>query len=311
MIPLVTSLSPEEESRWRQRLTEQMPNETFAPLAELTEQQKQQCELAIVANPDPQALASLPNLIWVQSLWAGVERMVSQLPDAKFKIVRLIDPHLAQTMAEAVLSWTLYLHRDMPHYAQQQTLAQWQPRPMVRAQDRRIGILGLGELGAKSAQRLIANDFQVFGWSRSEKHLAGVTCYHGDDGLPQLLSQSDILVCLLPLTTATKGLLNADTLSHLPKEAALINFARGAIIDDLALQKKLQQGAIRHAVLDVFQQEPLPKENAYWRMKEVTVLPHISAPTHIITACEVVAQNIRRYRQTKQIPAAVDMHRGY
>ncbi|BFM49157.1 glyoxylate/hydroxypyruvate reductase A [Marinomonas sp. THO17] len=311
MIPLVTSFSPQEESQWLQQLTKQIPNQVFKPLAELSDLQRQECELAIVANPDPQALASLPNLVWVQSLWAGVEGMVNQLPDAKFKIVRLIDPHLAETMSEAVLAWTLYLHRDMPHYARQQTHAQWQQRPMVRAKDRRVGILGLGELGNASAQRLAANGFQVFGWSRSEKQLAGVTCFHGRDGLTQLLSQADILVCLLPLTSATLGLLNDDTLSYLPPDAALINFSRGAIIDDIALQKKLQQGEIRHAVLDVFQQEPLPTDNAYWRMKNVTVLPHISAPTHIESACDVVAKNIRLYQATTKIPAAVDVGRGY
>jgi glyoxylate/hydroxypyruvate reductase A len=210
-----------------------------------------------------------------------------------------------------VLAWTLFLHRDMPAYAKQQARQSWLQRPVVRAQDRRIGVLGLGELGKVSAQRLAQNGFSVSGWSRSAKKIDGITCFHGDDGLTSLLGQSDILVCLLPLTMETKGLLNQQTLSRLPEGARLINFARGPIIDDDALLVMLDENHIDHAVLDVFMQEPLPVNHLYWQNASVTVLPHISAPTHPVSASDIVASNIKSFRLTGDIPPAVDPVRGY
>jgi len=311
MIPFISRIETSEQNTWIRLLSSFVPDETIVSFADLTADQKQSCDVAIVANPDPQDLLALPNLKWVHSLWAGVEGMLNELSSPSFSIVRLIDSELAQTMSEAVLAWTLYLHRDMPVYGKQQSERTWLQQPMVRAQERRIGILGLGALGKLSAERLVDNGFPVSGWSRSEKNIDGVHCYHGDEGLALLLKQSDILVCLLPLTVQTKGLLNHQTLSYLPAGASLINFARGPIIDDDALLKKLEQQLISHAVLDVFMQEPLPEKHPYWINDRVTVLPHISAPTHPLSACEIVAKNIKHYRLTGEMPTTVDPVRGY
>ena len=311
MIPFVSRIDPLEQDAWIKTLSVAMPDEVILPFSDLTAAQKQLCDVAIVANPDPQDLLALPALKWVHSMWAGVERMMNELSSPPFSIVRLIDPDLAKTMSEAVLAWTLFLHRDMPAYAKQQARQSWLQRPMVRAQDRRIGVLGLGELGKVSAQRLAQNGFSVSGWSRSAKKIDGITCFHGDDGLTALLGQSDILVCLLPLTMETKGLLNQQTLSRLPEGARLINFARGPIIDDDALLVMLDENHIDHAVLDVFMQEPLPVNHLYWQNASVTVLPHISAPTHPVSASGIVASNIKNFRLTGDIPPAVDPVRGY
>jgi glyoxylate/hydroxypyruvate reductase A len=311
MIPFISRADLSEQSIWIKYLSAAMPHEVVVPFADLTFEQKQQCHIAIVANPDPNHLLELPSLKWVHSVWAGVERMINELSSPPFSIVRLVDSNLAQTMSEAVLAWTLYLHRDMPIYAKQQSNKSWIQQPMVRAQDRRIGVLGLGELGRVSAQRLVANGFSVAGWSRNPKQVAGVECFYGDEGLIPLLRQSDILVCLLPLTIETKGLLNDQKLSCLPIGASLINFARGLIIDDAALLAKLEQGDLSHAVLDVFTQEPLPINHSYWQHDSITVLPHISAPTHPVSASEIVADNIKQYRLTGNIPPAVDPVRGY
>ncbi|WP_369922464.1 2-hydroxyacid dehydrogenase [Marinomonas polaris] len=311
MIPFVSRADLAEQKNWIKHLSSAMPNEVIVPFADLTAEQKQLCEIAIVANPDPKDLLSLPLLKWVHSVWAGVERMINELSSPSFSIVRLVDSNLAETMSEAVLAWTLFLHRDMPRYAKQQTLQSWVQQPMVRAQDRRIGVLGLGELGRVSAQRLVANGFSVAGWSRNPKQVEGVECFHGEEGLIPLLNQSDILVCLLPLTMETKGLLNHQNLSCLPVGASMINFARGPIIDDEALLAKLDQGDLSHAVLDVFMQEPLPINHSFWLHDSITVLPHISAPTHPVSASEIVATNIKQYRLTGNIPPAVDLLRGY
>ena len=311
MIPFISRSGLTEQTTWVDALSKAMPHEEIALLSELTEEQKRECDVAIVANPDPQELLELPSLRWVHSVWAGVERMVQELSSPNFSIVRLVDPNLAATMSEAVLAWTLFLHRDMPTYAQQQTRKQWLGQPMVFPEDRRIGVLGLGELGALSAQRLANNGFSVSGWSRGNKKIDGVSCFHGESGLISLLSQSDIIVCLLPLTEQTKGLLNNETLAHLPVGASIINFARGPIIDDDALLERLDSNALSHAVLDVFMHEPLQEDHRYWEHPSVTVLPHISAPTSPKSASSIVAKNINHYRLTAEIPSAVDPVLGY
>ena len=311
MIPFVSRSSATEQAVWIESLSKAMPSEHIVPFSDLTPEQKQQCDIAIVANPDPQDLMALPALKWVHSVWAGVERMVNELSSPHFAIVRLIDPNLARTMSEAVLAWTLFLHRDMPTYAKQQAQHQWSPLPMVFPKERRIGILGLGELGRVSASRLVENGFTVAGWSRRQKHIEGVECWCGDEGLVSLLSQSDIIVCLLPLTPETKGLLNRETLSYLPVGSSLINFARGAIIDDDALLLQLDCAALSYAVLDVFMHEPLPKDHPYWSHPSVSVFPHISAPTHPESASAIVAKNIENYRLTAEMPMLVDPILGY
>jgi glyoxylate/hydroxypyruvate reductase A len=311
MIPFVSRVGQSEQAVWIKQLSAAMPDETILPFSALTLEQRLQCDVAIVANPNPEDLMALPALKWVHSVWAGVERMINELESPTFSIVRLVDANLANTMSEAVLAWTLFLHRDMPAYAKQQADQLWCPRPMVQAQDRRIGVLGLGALGRVSAQRLVNNGFSVAGWSRSEKHIEGIQCFHGKDGLTALLRQSDILVCLLPLTSETRNLLNQQNLSYLPNGASLINFARGAIVDDHALLAQLDQKHLSHAVLDVFMQEPLSTGHAYWSHKSVTVLPHISAPTHPVSASQIVASNIHHYRLTGLTPTVVDPIRGY
>lgn len=296
---------------WRAALQAAMPLERIVALESLDDHARAACEFAIVANPDTRDLATLPQLKWVHSVWAGVERLVEDLQHSPVEIVRLVDPQLAQTMAEAVLAWTLYLHRDMPRYARQQAAGQWLEHDYVRPQEKTVALLGLGELGLASAARLLAAGFQVSGWSRSRKAVPGVQCFAGDEELPALLTGADILVCLLPLTPQTRDMLDAPMLAHLKPGAALINFARGAIIDDHALRAALDSGQLAHAVLDVFREEPLPAAQWQWQHPQVTVLPHISGPTNRRTAAAIVAANVSRYRATGALPLVVDKQRSY
>jgi len=296
---------------WIDALQQAMPDEKVVPLHALDAQARAACTVAIVANPLPEDVRQLPQLKWVHSVWAGVERLVTDLADTDLKIVRLVDPQLAETMAEAVLAWTLYLHRDMPAYAAQQANRQWLAHDYTRPQDKTAGLLGLGALGEAAARRLVESGFNVCGWSRTRRVASNVECFAGDAELPAMLAKTDILVCLLPLTLSTKGLLNATTLGHLPERASLINFARGPIICDDALRAKLESRRIKHAVLDVFSVEPLPPDSWQWRNPHVTVLPHISAPTDRRTASAIVGRNIRHYQESGAIPESVDRARGY
>lgn len=311
MIPFISQLPEPEQAIWIAALNQALPNETIVALSNMSAAEKTHCQLAIVANPDISQLAELENLKWLHSVWAGVERLMMALADSAIEVVRLIDPTLSQTMAEAVLAWSLYLHREMPLYAQQQQSKHWQQHPHVLASDRRIGILGLGELGQASAQQLQQNGFKVMGWSRTAKTIENITTYSGAEGLTEMLTQSDILVCLLPLTSATQGLINKALLMQLPKASRVINFARGAIINTPELLQILELGHISHAVLDVFDQEPLSADSILWQHPNITVLPHISAPTNMNSACEIVAKNIQRFRATGEIPPSVDKINGY
>ncbi len=310
-IPFISRVSREETGRWLTALQFAMPDHHILPLDQIPDGQRQNIEFAIVANPDPVALQTLPGLKWVQSLWAGVERLVAELPENGCKIVRMTDPQLAQTMAEAVLAWTLYLHRDMPRYRAQQSAKLWLQHEVRLAANRTIGILGLGNMGRAAAATLKTQGFRVCGWSRTETRLEGMETFSGLAGLNTILGCSQILVILLPLTPDTNGLIHAQRLQHLPKNAAIINFGRGAILDEAALMESLDSKHISHAVLDVFAQEPLPPDHRFWSHPDVTVLPHISAPTNFDTASGIVAQNIDAYLTTGLVPAHVDRKRGY
>jgi glyoxylate/hydroxypyruvate reductase len=310
-LPFVCAPSYPFAAPWLAALQEAMPEERIVPLDALDADARAACDVAIVANPRPDDLRTLPNLKWVHSVWAGVERLVADLRDTGLKVVRLVDPQLADTMAEAVLAWTLYVHRDMPRYAAQQAARQWIAHEYARPADKTVALLGLGALGEAAARRLVAAGFDVCGWSRTRKALPNITCYAGNDELPAMLARADIVVCLLPLTPQTRGIMNAGAFGALRKRTSLINFARGPIVDDAALRAALDDGRLAHAVLDVFAQEPLPEDAWQWSHPCVTVLPHISAPTDRRTASAIVAANIRRFRTTGETPATVDQALGY
>jgi glyoxylate/hydroxypyruvate reductase len=303
--------NPASGSQWLQSLSAALAGEELVPFSSLTPKQRQAVEIAIVADPDPAEVAQLLGLVWIQSLWAGVERLVNELGENAPPIVRLKDPELARTMAEAVLAWTYYLHRDMPHYYAQQQQAIWTQRPYVHPKDMTVGLLGLGALGSAAAHRLRGAGFGVAGWSRTTKADAGFRTFSGSEGLSSVLAMSDVVVCLLPLTADTRGLIDSSRLSEMKAGAALINFGRGPVVPADELIKALDSGHVSHAVLDVFDEEPLPATSGLWSHPKVTVLPHISAPTNRETATRIVADNIRSYRETGAIPGPVDRELGY
>ncbi|MGE6742613.1 2-hydroxyacid dehydrogenase [Allorhizobium pseudoryzae] len=314
MIPplaFVTRLDVEEETIWLEILRRAMPDERILPFRDMTEEERRLAEIAIVANPDPADVAALSGLSWIHSLWAGVERLVLELGSTAPPIVRLVDPELSRVMGEAVLAWTYYLQRDMPAYRASQAEGRWAPREYRHPSEMSVGLLGLGALGIEAGRRLTEAGFRVQGWSRSPKALPDIVTLSGEEGLDSLLSTSDIIVCLLPLTTDTRGLLTIDRLMRMPQGASLINFARGAIIVADDLIRVLDRGHLDHAVLDVFEKEPLDQASPFWTHPRVTVLPHVSAPTTPSSAARIVAGNIATWRRTGALPQTVDRSRGY
>lgn len=251
-------------------------------------------EYAVVAHPNEGVLAKLPNLKAIHSLWAGVEHITndptwpSQVP-----LIRMIDPGLTQGMVEYVFGHVMRYHLLTHQFQAAQKQTDWIQAEAPLAQDRTIGMLGLGVLGGTIAEKLADFGFNMMGWARSPKDLKGVTCLHGEEGLDQLLSESSILINLLPNTPATTKLLNADSLARMPQGACIINAGRGQLIDDNALLAALNSGQIGGASLDVFWEEPLPKDHPYWSHEKVLVTPHIASVTRINTGVATVVENLQ------------------
>lgn len=244
----------------------------------------------------------------VLNLWAGVEAIVGNETLTQ-PLARMVDFGLKQGMTEWVLGHVLRYHLDIDYFLARQD-GNWLPKVPPLSRDRKVTVLGLGELGAAAAVALSGLGFDVTGWSRSPKDITGVRCLHGDD-LNRALIGAQIVVLLLPQTPATENILNADRLKLLAQGAAILNPGRGPLIDDAALLDALDSGQVGHATLDVFRTEPLPADHPYWAHPHVTVTPHIASETRPATASEVIAENIHRCESGQPLLYLVDRSLGY
>jgi len=242
-------------------------------------------------------------------LWAGVETIIGN-PTLTMPYARMVDEGLTQGMVEWVTGHVLRHHLGMDADTCRRDAA-WDTRVPPLAGNRRLGVLGLGALGAACATTLAGLGFDVAGWSRRPKTLDGVACHAGGDGLAAVLSHAEILVLLLPHTAATENILDADRLALLPKGAVILNPGRGALIDDAALLAALDAGQVGHATLDAFRVEPLPPDDPYWAHPGVTVTPHLASVTRPETAALVIAENIRRGEAGEPFLHLVDRDAGY
>lgn len=309
-ILLLASMSEAELAGWDGALATAFPTDEVRVYPDLGDPAT--IEIALVANPPAGVLGRLPNLRLIHSLWRGVDSLVGDptLPRA-IPLVRLVDPAMARSMTETVLLHVLTLHRRIPEYRAQQAQALWRELAQPIAAQRRVGLLGLGDLGQAAAQALADLGFSVAGWSRRRRDLPGVATYAGVAGMMTLLGRTDILVNLLPLTAETRGILNADTLAHLPAGASLINVARGGHVVEADLLGALDSGHLAHAILDVFQEEPLPAGHPFWHHPHVSVLPHVAAYSDARSGAAIVAENVARFRTGEQIAHIVDWNAGY
>lgn len=259
----------------------------------------------------PGLAATFPNLELLFCVGAGIDQLdLSAVPD-RLPIVRMIEPGLVDGMVEYVTLSVLAVHRDWPAYAAQQRQRQWNPLPVRMAATRRVGVLGLGVLGRAVLGKLRGFGFPCAGWSRSARNLEGIDCYTGDGALPAFLARTDILVCLLPLTEATRGMLDRGLFDALPRGAALINVGRGGHLVQGDLLRALEEERISVAILDVTDPEPLPPEHPFWSHPRVVLTPHIASETQPETAVDAVLDNIRRHRRGEPLAGLVDRARGY
>jgi glyoxylate/hydroxypyruvate reductase A len=299
-----------EAERWLPPLEQALPQMRFQAWPDVSDPAS--IDVALVAAPPAGVLGRFPNLRFIQSLWMGVDGLLADptLPRG-VPLARLIDPGMVAAMSETVLARVLDWHRHLYRYRAQQAAQQWTPRKQFMAADRTVGILGLGTLGADAAAKLRALGFRVCGWSRRAKTLAGVEAFFGDDGLEAMLRQSEALVCLLPLTGETRGILDAPRLGLLPHGACVINLARGAHVVEGDLLAALDAGRLAHAYLDVFQTEPLPADHPFWTHPRVSLTPHVAALTEPRTALAKVVANLERFARGARPEALVDTAAGY
>jgi glyoxylate/hydroxypyruvate reductase len=269
-------------------------------------------DAALVWRPPPGLLASLSNLRLIASLGAGVDHLYADpLLPTTIPIVRLVDPQMTTAMSDYVLFQVLRVHRQDFAYAAQQRERTWRPRPQPAAAERRVGVLGLGVLGGDAALKLRVLGFTVAAWSRRARRLPGIACCHGEDGLAAMLAETEILVCLLPLTPATENILDARLFRGLRPGAALINCSRGQHLVEADLIAALDRGELSAAVLDVFRDEPLPPDHPFWRDERIIVTPHVAAPTQARSAAPVVADTLRRLAAGRPLLNRVDPAQRY
>lgn len=295
---------------WRSELTRLCPGMDFRIWPDVGN--PEEIEFALIWSPPEGELAKFPNLKVACSLGAGVDHLFKpgMIPE-DVTIVRLVDETMGTQMREWIAYAVLRLHREMPVFDQQQREGLWKSHPNPDTAKTKVGILGIGELGRMAGQALRAFDFPVMGWSRSPKQVEGIECFHGPDGLTEMLRQTNIAVCLLPLTPETKGILNAERFALMPKGASVVNAARGAHIDDDALLAALDSGQIAFAMMDVFQTEPLPADHRYWNHPRVTITPHAASLTPPYTSAPQVAENYRRMLAGEPLMNVVDRKQGY
>lgn len=269
-------------------------------------------EFALVWKHPPGELLRYPRLKAIFQLGAGVDNLLADpgLPPG-VPIVRLVDHGLTIGMSEYVLLHVLRYHRRVPELESQQCHREWIQIDYPLPWERTVGIMGLGVIGGDAAAKLRTLEFKVRGWSRTPKRMEGVECFHGDEGLEPFLAATEILVCLLPLTPATTGIINARTLAALPRGACVINAARGGhlVADDLLAA--LATGHIAYAALDVFTPEPMPPEHPFWTHPRVTVTPHIAGITQPQTSAAGIVENMRLARAGLPLKNVVDRASGY
>ena len=254
-------------------------------------------------------LSDYPNVKLIQSLWAGVEKLLAT-QTVTTPVARMVETGLTQGMADYVMGHVLRHHLGTDSYSFAKA-GDWDETPPPVSSDRTVGILGIGELGMYCARKLAQFGFPTIGWSRSQKTDDLVECHSGADGLIHVLSQSDILILLLPDTADTKHIIDAHSIATMKDGASIINPGRGPLIDDDALLAALGNGKISAATLDVFDVEPLPVDHPYWAHPKVLVTPHIASATRTKSSCETIAQNIARGEAGQPFLHLVDLNAGY
>lgn len=253
-----------------------------------------------------------PNLKCISSMGAGVDHLLKD-PDLPKNVAhtRLVDPYLAQDMAEFVLALIMNHLRDLNAFKIKQTQTIWRPADYFRIKDITIGIMGMGAIGSQVAKELMKTGFKVVGWARTAREINALPIYAGQAELSKFLNQADILVCVLPLTSQTKGILNKTNFKSLPKNAFVINVGRGEHLVDEDLIQFIAEGHLSGASLDVFTEEPLPAKSPLWKHPRIHITPHIASITNPESVAPQIIDNYYRMKENKPLLNTVSREKGY
>jgi Phosphoglycerate dehydrogenase and related dehydrogenases len=306
---LLYTSDPERGRIWRGIFAAEAPDIAFATPDELNDP----ASIRYLAAWDPSSdlLRTLPNLQALFSVGAGVDQFDLSRLAPHVKLVRMIEPGITEGMVEYCCASVLALHRDWIDYRIAQQQHRWMPIDVVAAADRRIGVMGLGHLGQAVLAALRPFGFALSGWSRSRHQIDGICCHAGPGELAQFLSACDILVCLLPLTPETRGILCRKNLSELPYGAALMNVGRGGHLVEQDLLQLIDDGQIHAAILDVTDPEPLPADHPFWDHPRIILTPHIASMTRADTSARALIANIRRHQSGQSMHGEVSREQGY
>ncbi|AQH05427.1 glyoxylate/hydroxypyruvate reductase A (plasmid) [Burkholderia sp. KK1] len=294
---------------WRSRLQEEFPHLEFRVWPDVGDPLK--VKYVACWTPPADLGKKFPNLELIFSVGAGVDQIDLNALPSNAKLLRMTEPGLAAGMREYGTLAVLAAHRDLPAYVDLQRAQAWKQLSTVPAKDRSVGVMGLGVLGSSLLESLRPFGFKLHGWSRSSKHIEGVTTFAGTDELAHFLSRVDILVCLLPLTDETRGILNSQTFDALKNGAYLINVGRGGHLVEKDLLAALASNKLRCAILDVASTEPLPADHPFWTHPKIILTPHVASVTDAEGGAEFVVANLRRHLANEALTGVVDVSRGY
>ncbi|MDT0677095.1 2-hydroxyacid dehydrogenase [Autumnicola musiva] len=273
---------------------------------------KEEVEFALAWNHPRGLFKNYPNLKVVASMGAGVDHITSdkELPE-HVKITKVVDDQLTTDMSDFVLSLVMDHTRRLSIYKDQKKEKSWNRTPYKRPRNVTVGIMGVGVLGSAVGEKLSANGFNVLGWAKSEKDKQDMNTYCGQEGLEEFLSKSNVLVCLLPLTSKTENILNADVFEKLPKGAYVINVARGEHLVEQDLLEMIGSGHLSGAALDVFREEPLPENHPFWENSEILITPHIASVTSAESVMPQIIENYERMKEGEPLKNVVERDKGY
>jgi glyoxylate/hydroxypyruvate reductase A len=292
------------------RLRQALPDEDIRVAADPGN--PEDIDICMVFRMKPGYLKPFANLRLISATGAGVDHYLldPHLP-RDIPLVRIVDANFAAMMADYVMSWVLFHHRQLGDIIESQKRHEWVFRPLRPAADVTVGVMGLGQMGTVTAQRLAAQGYAVRGWARSRHTIAGVTAFAGSDEFAEFLGKSEILVNLLPLTDATRGILRQSTFDAMPRGSVVISAGRGGHLNEADLCAALASGRLRAATVDAFAQEPLPPEHPLWEQRNLYITPHCSSTASLDTIVEGFAANVRRFRRGEPLLNRVDHARGY
>lgn len=298
-----------ESKSWYNAFKEKNPDLNIQVYPEVDDPEK--VEFAISWRHPEGIYKDYPNLKVIASMGAGVHHVLKDktIPE-HVEITRIVDENLTRDMSDFALLNTLFHIRDYNFYIGKQREKKWETKAYQQPQKTKVGILGLGVLGRAVAEKLYKNDFQVSGWSKSKKESDAFDSYTADQ-FDDFAAELDIIICLLPLTEDTEGILNYKNLKKLPRSAKLINLARGQHLVDDDLIQLLDEEHLESAILDVFQEEPLPKESQFWSHPKVLVTPHVASMTDPQSVVDQIYKNIQNVKSGEELINLVDRSKKY